>query len=58
MRKEEMSVLQKKALEQFKNGQSLFGKEGAFAPLLKQFIEAGLAAYLLTLFVDLSGLII
>ena len=44
MRKEEMSALQKKALEQFKNGQSLFGKEGAFAPLLKQFIEAALEA--------------
>ncbi|MGH9877733.1 MAG: IS256 family transposase [Nitrososphaerales archaeon] len=36
--------LQKKALEQLRNGKSLFGKDGAFAPLLKQFIEAALEA--------------
>src|SRR5213592_767223 len=36
--------LQKKALEQLRTGKSLFGKEGAFAPLLKQFIEAALEA--------------
>lgn len=38
--------LQKKALEQLRSGKSLFGKGGAFAPLLKQFIEAALEAEL------------
>ena len=42
MTQEELDQLQIKALEQFKSGQSLFGKEGAFAPLLKQFLEAAL----------------
>ena len=32
----------KKALEQLKSGKSLFGKDGAFAPLLKGFIEKAL----------------
>lgn len=41
---EEYQSLQKKALEQFKTGQPLLGKGGAFAPLLKQFLEAALAA--------------
>jgi len=36
--------LQKKALEQLKSGKSLFGKDGAFAPLLKNFIEKALEA--------------
>lgn len=36
----------KKALEQFRSGKSLLGKEGAFAPLFKQFLEAALAAEL------------
>jgi len=31
--------LKKKALEQFKSGKSLFGKDGAFAPLLQDFLE-------------------
>ena len=31
--------LEKLALEQFLSGKSLFGKEGAFAPMLKSFIE-------------------
>ncbi len=38
--------LQKKALEQLRSGKSLFGRGGAFAPLLKQFIEAALEAEL------------
>jgi len=42
MRQEELDNLQSKALEQFKTGKSLFGKDGAFAPLLKQFLEAAL----------------
>lgn len=44
MTQEELDQLQKKALEQFKSGQPLFGKEGAFAPMLKQFLEAALQA--------------
>jgi putative transposase len=39
---EEYEALKKKALEQFKSGQSLLGKDGAFAPLLKQFLESAL----------------
>ena len=35
MTQEELNELQKKALEQFRSGQSLFGKDGAFAPMLK-----------------------
>ena len=44
MRREEFTELESKALEQFKSGQSLFGKDGAFAPLLKQFLETALEA--------------
>ena len=40
----EYEALKKKALEQFKTGQPLMGKDGAFAPLLKQFLEASLEA--------------
>lgn len=39
-------ALKKKTLEQFRSGKSLFGKDGAFAPLLKQFLEAALQAEL------------
>ena len=42
MTQEELDQLQSKALEQFKSGKSLFGKDGAFAPMLKQFLEAAL----------------
>ena len=42
MTQEEIDQLQSKALEQFKSGKSLFGKNGAFAPMLKQFLEAAL----------------
>ena len=41
---EEYKAMQAKALEQLRSGQSLTGKNGAFAPLLKQFIETALAA--------------
>lgn len=34
--------VKKKALEQLRSGKSLFGREGAFAPLLKQFLEAAI----------------
>lgn len=43
-RNEEYEALKKKALEQFKSGQPLLGKDGAFAPLLKQFLESSLEA--------------
>ena len=36
--------LKQKALKQFRSGESLFGKEGAFAPLLQKFIEEALEA--------------
>lgn len=44
MTQEELEGLQEKAISQFKKGESLFGKGGAFAPLLKQFLEAALEA--------------
>ncbi|KAA1245221.1 transposase, partial [Aquimarina sp. RZ0] len=40
----EQQELEKKALEQFMSGKSLFGKDGAFAPMLKSFIEKALEA--------------
>ena len=36
------SDIKAKALAQFRTGKSLYGKDGAFAPLLKQFLEAAL----------------
>lgn len=46
MSEEELDLeqIEKKALEQFKTGKSLFGSDGAFAPLLKRFIEKALEA--------------
>ena len=44
MTQEELNELQKKALDQFKTGKPLFGKDGAFAPMLKQFLESALEA--------------
>lgn len=41
---EDYKELQKKALLQLRSGQSLTGKGGAFAPLLKEFIESALKA--------------
>ena len=41
---EEYEALKKKALEQFKRGEPLLGKDGAFAPLLKEFLESALDA--------------
>lgn len=37
-----LEEIKKKALEQFRSGKSLYGKEGAFAPMLKSFLEAAL----------------
>ena len=44
MDKKELEGIEEKALKQFKSGKSLFGKDGAFAPLLKSFIEKALEA--------------
>ena len=44
MTPEEIAAMQAQAVEQFKNGSPLLGKDGAFAPLLKQFIESALEA--------------
>ena len=40
----ELTEFEKKALEQFMSGKSLFGKDGAFAPMLKSFIEKAMEA--------------
>jgi transposase-like protein len=44
MDSETFKAMQAKALEQLMSGQSLTGKDGAFAPLLKQFLETALQA--------------
>ena len=44
MESEEFKAMRDKALEQLRNGQSLTGKDGVFAPLLKEFIESALDA--------------
>ena len=44
MNEEELKELQSKALSQFKSGKPLFGKDGAFGPMLKQFLETALEA--------------
>jgi len=41
---EDYKALQAKALAQLRSGQSLTGKDGAFAPLLKEFLESALKA--------------
>lgn len=44
MKQEQFNLeeIRKKALEQFRSGKSLYGKDGAFAPMLKSFLEASL----------------
>ncbi|MEM1405768.1 MAG: transposase [Bacteroidota bacterium] len=42
MRQEELDDLPNKVLEQFKSSKSLLGKGGAFAAMLKQFLEPAL----------------
>lgn len=44
MNNQEFEKFKQKALDQFKTGQSLFGKDGAFAPLLQEFLESALEA--------------
>ena len=46
MTKEKLVQIREKALQQFKEGKSLFSKDGAFAPLLQNFIETALRAEL------------
>ncbi|MCU0420619.1 MAG: IS256 family transposase [Cyclobacteriaceae bacterium] len=41
-----LEEIRKKAVEQFRSGQSLYGKDGAFGPMLKSFLEAALEAEL------------
>jgi putative transposase len=38
----DLEEIKKKALEQFRSGKSLYGKDGAFAPMLKSFLESAL----------------
>lgn len=42
MESEEFKSMRDKALQQLMSGQSLTGKDGVFAPLLKQFLESAL----------------
>lgn len=44
MRKEEQTKFEKKVLDQFMSGKNLFGKGGAFAPMIKNVIEKALEA--------------
>ena len=44
MNTQEERELEKKALDQLLSGKSLFGKDGAFAPMLRGFIEKALEA--------------
>ncbi|WP_417361114.1 IS256 family transposase [Galbibacter sp.] len=44
MTQEELDNIEQKALEQFTTGKNLFGKGGAFAPLLQRFLNKALEA--------------
>lgn len=44
MTEQEYKLMQEKALKQLKSGKSMLGKDGAFTPLLKQFLETALQA--------------
>lgn len=44
MKQEDLDGIEKKALDQLLSGRSLFGKDGAFAPLLKSFLEKAVEA--------------
>jgi len=39
MKTKQQTEFEKKVLDQFMSGKNLFGKEGAFAPMLKNVIE-------------------
>lgn len=38
----DLEQIKKKALEQFRSGKSLYGKDGAFGPMFKSFLESAL----------------
>lgn len=44
MREQDQQAFKEKVLKQFLNGEPLFGKDGAFAPILKEFLEEALQA--------------
>lgn len=44
MTQEEIKEFKEKALKQFLSGESLTGKDGAFSPMLKEFLEEALEA--------------
>lgn len=44
MQKQEQTEFEKKVLDQFLSGKSLFGKDGAFAPMLKNVLDKALQA--------------
>lgn len=44
MNTHKQTEFEKKVLDQFMSGKSLFGKDGAFAPMLKNVIEKALSA--------------
>ncbi|UCS91650.1 IS256 family transposase [Echinicola marina] len=44
MSEEQESAFKKKVLDQFLSGESLFGKNGALSPMLKEFLEEALQA--------------
>lgn len=45
MTQEELNNIEKKALEQVTTRKSLFGKDDAFAPLLRNFLDKALEAW-------------
>ena len=49
---EEYRMMRDKALSQLRSGESLTGKDGAFGPLLKEFLEAALAGVMSSHLVD------
>ena len=54
MNTEEQQAFEKKALDQLLSGKSLFGKDGAFAPMLKGFIEKALEVEMASHLIDSS----
>ena len=52
MESEEFKMMRDKALQQLMSGQSLTGKDGVFAPLLKQFLESALDGEMASLLVS------
>src|SRR5690606_3121918 len=44
MKEKQLKLFKQKALKQFLSGEPLLGKDGAFAPMLKEFLEEALEA--------------